>query len=264
MTCQKLAWDEEKPTRVSPLMIGQPDEGSLYALFPEAEYTLYSFEELCERTTASAVDLEKTLSQLLDDGIILKAIHANAKDKPERVVYGRKGFSPPASPVTPKRPTATLNASASPSPSLKRTRLSSPLSPRRRLPMTPELRQIIQLRKQVSNLNDRHRKLKILAKARGENANLEEVIQKWCSACMQVMAEIKAKVSEPLRSRKLLQSTGVEYGHLGLELSSQSEDDDDKRTDEAGDRDADRDEGNGGGRFQSEDSAGWAFCNSSR
>jgi hypothetical protein len=99
---------------------------------------------------------------------------------------------------------------------LKRPRLAP-------LRQTPTQKHLASLQRELDKLRDRHRKLKMLAKTGTEHGDLPALIAKWRGACQQALTELKNFVQPPMRSRTVLNSLGVRYDTLELELSTDDE-----------------------------------------
>ena len=91
------------------------------------------------------------------------------------------------------------------------------------LRQTPNQKHLILLQKELDTLRDRHRKLKMLTKSGNEHGDLPTLITKWRSACHQALDELKNFIQPSMRSRPVLDSLGVQYETLKLELSTDDE-----------------------------------------
>lgn len=67
-----------------------------------------------------------------------------------------------------------------------------------------------ELHKRVGLMQDRQRKLKTLSKSRVEHADLEEKIEKWRVASIEVSKVLKDKLGEHFDVRKVLRNLGIE------------------------------------------------------
>lgn len=176
-------------------MIGQSDDLPFVSLD-----TLFSRDELrehlaCETASTPNGSLEEELEPMIRTGRIMR-VYLN--DEPLFFIPSSLDLSP-VSPVPPG----------------KRPRMVHKFDPRLRA-----------LNSQLTAAQDRLRKLKLLQRGRTEHAELPQLVDKWRAACGWVLEEVKLRSREmggdmgQLRSRKILQSLGVEWESVGLELSS--------------------------------------------
>lgn len=101
-------------------------------------------------------------------------------------------------------------------------------TPRKRSRMTrlsPEQSTLLQLRRRLTDAQDRLRKLKLLEKQQVEQQCLEQLIDKWRNVCEEVLIAIKkAFPDRRIRSKEILR--GVSSNNDLLQLSSSSGEED--------------------------------------
>ena len=112
-------------------------------------------------------------------------------------------------------------------PSLRKQPLAKrpKLKPTRALTLTPLQRQLVVLRKELDGLQDRQRKLKMLAKSDREHGNLSALIEKWRDVCQRALEEFRGALNG-VSARQILAATGVSYENVGLDLGSDDADED--------------------------------------
>lgn len=132
-------------------------------------------------------------------------------------------------------------------------RVATPASPARGLrgiPLAKRARRgpavagVMALRASLGEAHDRLRKLKLLAKSRREHGDLEEMVQKWRGVAQEVLEEVRCRMrerqgGERIRTRQILQSLGVDWQQVGLEVSSSEEEAEEEEEEEEGDHEDD-------------------------
>lgn len=186
-------------------MIGWPSE-SVDQLFPSLTCLYRKEDLLLGESSIKENELEDCIKTWVQRGLLLEVNMAGEK------YYARRPS--PLSPVT-TAGSEPKNGMATPPKRIRTT-------PRRATP-TSEQRQVAALHRKLTDMRDRHRKLKMLAKARTEHRDLDGLIKKWRETCQQALIELQRVLPNSPRSRNLLKSLGVDYENLNLEISSSEE-----------------------------------------